>query len=210
MIHTFERRRGFQIAGCMALAALATIFLLQGLFMWPAAGAPAVGWICVGVAALFYTLLIPIIRETFTPGPMLTIGPEGILYRPFSPQIIPWPEISEIKLVRAVRRYRDAHDDPPSESLAFGAGGRRPPKTPADDPAKMGIVFNVRDPSRYRARGGFGNAMTSFGAGIAGGIQISMVRATTPEILAAINPHWGGDIPIVEPANPFGATFGGK
>src|SRR5262249_37338363 len=153
-----QRRRGIQIFGCIMLAGLATVFLLQGLFMWPAAGAPVVAWIAIGIAALFYALLIPVARETFTPGPMLVIGPEGLLFRPYQPEVIPWPEISEIKLVQAPPRRRYSDED---DSTYMGV----PLSHHAEEknPASMGVVFNVRDPSRYRAKGGFASAMTSFG-----------------------------------------------
>jgi hypothetical protein len=203
MTYTFKRRRRLQIFGCIALAALATIFLLQGLFMWPQADAPVIGWICIGIAALFYALLIPIVRETFTPGPMLVISPEGLLYRTYSPEIIPWSEISEVKLVRPPRRRTYEPEEPPSLTVPLP---RRPRET--EDLARMGVMFNVRDPSRYRASEAFAHSMTRFAVGMLGGVQIMTVQATTAEILAAIKTCWRGDIPVVDSANPFSVMAG--
>jgi hypothetical protein len=203
MTYTFKRRRGLQIFGCIVLAALASVFLLQGLFMWPAADAPVIGWICIGIAALFYALLIPIVRETFTPGPMLVIGPEGILYRTYSPEMIPWSEVSEIKLLRPPRRRSYVREEPPSLTVPL----HNPPQD-KEDLAGMGLMFNVRDPSHYRSSEGFAHAMTRFAVNMAGGVRITTVQATPAEILAAIKTYWLGDIPIVAPFNPFSQMVG--
>jgi hypothetical protein len=50
--------------------------------------------------------------------------------------------------------------------------------------------------------------MTRFAVNMAGGIRIMTVRATTAEILAAIKTYWPGDIPIVDPFNPFSQMAG--
>jgi hypothetical protein len=201
MTYSFKRRRGVQIFGCIALAALATIFMLQGLLMSAAAGPLVMEWIAIGVAVMLYALLIPIVRETFTPGPMLVIGPEGLLYRPYSPEVIPWSEISEIKLVQAPpRRRRDDGETGAYMGVPISRHGEE------QSSLNAGVMFNVRDPSRYRVRGGFSNAMTSLGAGMTGGIAITMVQATTAEILAAIKTHWRGDIPVAAPFNPLAAA----
>jgi hypothetical protein len=72
----------------------------------------------------------------------------------------------------------------------------------------MGLMFNVREPTRYRANEGFAHSMTRFAVNMAGGIRIMTVQATTAEILAAIKTYWPGDVPVVDPFNPFATMIG--
>lgn len=186
MIYTFKRRRLQQLVGCMALAALAGAFLLVG------ASAPAdIGffrWMCWAVAAGFCLMLVPIVQETLTPGPILTIGPEGLTYQPFSLKPVPWSELAAVNRVRSPTRHdRDAAD-----------------------PARDAVMFVVRDPASIELRRGFGGSVMAMGRAMTGGgTQIMNVQAGADEIIAAISTYWRGEIPVVTPTGrPFPSAQG--
>lgn len=173
MIYTFKRKRIVQACGCLALTALASAFLLMGL------SAPSdyliVKGLAFSAAALLYAVLIPILRETFTPGPILTIGPEGLTYQPFSLQPIPWLELTAITRVRGYVKQGQQID-----------------------PRKDVVRFAVRDVAHLALRGGFGGGMMATQRSMFGGAtQIDAVRASADEIIAAIKTYWRGDIAIV-------------
>lgn len=96
-------------AGFLALSVLATA---QGLAMVGAFGpAPdtaikiqVVGWLCV----IFFGLGIPLAaRRMFESGVEMRIDTDGVYWRRWSEQVIPWSAIKEIS-TRAVRRQRFA------------------------------------------------------------------------------------------------------
>jgi hypothetical protein len=175
MIYTFKRKRIFQACGCLALAALASAFLIMGLVAPP--DVAIIKWLAFGAAGMMYGVLIPAVLETFTPGPILTIAPDGLKYQPFSPQPIPWIEVTAIKRVRD--RVGDGKTANPNRDV---------------------IRFAVRDASQLPLKKGLGGAMMATQLSrYNGAIQIDAVQASADEIVAAIKPYWRGDIPIVLP-----------
>lgn len=63
---------------------------------------PGVRWIGGGIAALFGLLAIGCVRQLLRTDPVIEIGPEGVLWRRWSDQLVPWSAITRV----AVRRVR--------------------------------------------------------------------------------------------------------
>lgn len=87
-------RTGGIALACAGLAAL-------GGYMW-VLPEPGVRWIGVGIAAVFGLFAIGCVRQLLRTEPVIEIGPEGVQWRRWSDQRVPWSAITRA----AVRRVR--------------------------------------------------------------------------------------------------------
>lgn len=116
--------------------------------------------------------------------PVLTIGPEGLCYARFSSRTVPWSEITEVAVVRGVRR-----------GVAWGKVYYKP--APSTDE----ISFSLRSYDGYT--GALRNALrglrTMFGAL---GVQCyvgQLEGASADDVARAIQVHWRGTIQDMVP-----------
>lgn len=119
----------------------------------------------------------------------LAIGPEGLFYRPFSPQTVPWNEIKAVAIVqthwqlgsllRIVWRRHLRQD-----SINFDVSG--------EDRIKHGIPF-------YRIGALMANAPPCPLYPI---IVAHLERADAASVARAITRHWKGQVPVFEVGKP--------
>lgn len=116
--------------------------------------------------------------------PVLTIGPDGLRYARFSSRTVPWSEITEVAVVRGVRR-----------GVAWGKVYYKP--APSTDE----ISFSLRSYDGYT--GALRNALrglrTMFGAL---GVQCyvgQLEGASADDVARAIQVHWRGTIQDMVP-----------
>ena len=154
--------------------AMAMVFGLFSLVHWFGA------LMAILTAALgVYTLILA--RST---SPVLTIGPEGLRYAPFSSRTVPWSEIAEVAVVRGGVR-----------GLAWGKVYYKP------SPMMDEINFSLSNYDGYS--GALRNAVrgirTMFGPP---GVQCYVVQLDGPsadDIARAIQAHWMGEIQDLTP-----------
>jgi len=82
------------------LVALAAAFVGLGIFF----PIRAIGIFAVVFGLVIAWLALSLILDIFAPDPILTIGPEGICFLPFSPATVPWSARLIRKRSRIFRR----------------------------------------------------------------------------------------------------------
>lgn len=169
MTYTFKRRRGMQACMGAAMAALAAAFIGLGLiFPVRAIGVFAV---LFGLAVAF--LALSLLLDIFTPDPILSIGPDGVRFVPFSAATVPWREITDVTL---------------SQGYYYGSGGI----TGRD--GKRSFRYTIRDPSHYPQRRGIAAlARATAGKSIALN-TLTLIDADGEDLLAALRAHYPGAI----------------
>ncbi|HVY86270.1 MAG TPA: hypothetical protein VG943_14140 [Caulobacterales bacterium] len=170
MTYRFHRRRGVQ--GCVGAAML----LLAAAFV-------VIGWIFpirpIGVLAILFglgvgSLALLLILDIFTPGPILTIGPEGVCFLPFSPATVPWADITSVTV---------------THGYYYGSQGTTGPD------GKSGVSYAVRDPSAFPKRGGISAVARATMSGNTISLNtLTLIDASGADILAAIREHYEGAI----------------
>lgn len=170
MTYSFKRKRGVQ--GCMGavMTALAAAFIGVGA-IFPVR---PVGIFAVLFGLLIAWLALSLILDIFAPDPILTIGPEGIYFLPFSPATVPWIAITSVS--KSQGYYYD-------RSGVTGGDG------------KFSFRYSIRDPSAYPKRGGIsGLSRATMGGNTVALNTLTLIDAKSSDLLAAFREHYPGEL----------------
>jgi len=166
--------RNTRVSGLVA-GAFGAFFLALGV-LYPEPSGRIASLAIAAVAGVALVLSIRTLRDT---RPLLAIDRAGIMYRPFSTQVVPWSEVTDVAIVRTHRFW--------ARLTRTGFAHQRQLDT---------VNFAVVDPRRYAP--GPGSAISRAVAGAGGAppivIQCWFIDASTEEIAAAIGAHWPGEI----------------
>lgn len=181
MTYTFKRRRGLQGFGAFAAAGIVGGVGAVSLLAIPA----SLWWLKLVLLTptVALALLIPgLFIDAFSPGPILTIGSDGIRYLPFSRETVPWSAVSNVTLTRGYSHARGSSDYYRFKLMD-------------------GVTFAGSDPSRFATPPGGLRAPNPVI------IMATSVRASPQEIMDAVRACWpGGDIREVDGV-PAGSTL---
>lgn len=158
-----------------------------GSLLFVLVGAVLIGvwsWVCLGAGIALAVASIHTIRMIFDNRPLLRISAEGLYYRPFAADAVPWSEITTI-----------AHWSYYTRSVWLGRVSWK--RAPSNDQ----INFAIADPSRYPNH--IGRSITR-AMQRAGGlppiiIQLWSIDATAEMIKADIAKYWSGQIAELDP-----------
>ena len=141
-------------------------------------------WVCLAAGIALAIASIHTIRMIFDKRPVLRISAEGLYYRPFATDSVPWSEITAI-----------VHWSYYTRSVWLGRVSWT--RAPSNDQ----INFAVADPSRYPNHIGrsITRAMQSAGGLPPIIIQLWSIDATAEAIKADIAKHWSGQIAELDP-----------
>lgn len=163
--------------------AMGVIVALLFLF----AGAVLTGvWsiVCLAAGIALAIASIQTIRMIFDARPLLRLSPEGLYYRPFSDDVVPWSEITAI-----------AHWSAYTRSVWLGRVSWK--RAPSNDQ----INFAVADPSRYPNHIGrsITRAMQSAGGLPPIIIQLWSIDVAPEAVEVEIRKYWPGKIAQLDP-----------
>lgn len=144
---------------------------------------PAIRIACLLIALVCGWAVFSALRAAMDQRVSLSIGPQGLFYRPFAAQVVPWRDITAIAVSRGYARH-----------VVMGRASW--PRQPQLDM----INFAVANPRVYP--GGIGRAISrtlqrQFGRPPIA-IQVGLVDASLEEIDAAIDASWTGQIQYID------------